>query len=144
MSSACWTCRLRRKKHNRVRPVCASCARLHISCDYSHVKPEWMDGSEKQAEMAKPIQAQVRQGAAAVYDTAFAVQVFPLRGTLSSQSRLTESKTGTGSSDSTRNLNPSPSNETDDFLTSLYLETVFPSLFPWYQPPHWPVAAVGC
>lgn len=134
MSSACWTCRLRRKKCDRVRPVCASCARLHIGCDYSHVKPEWMDGSEKQAEMTKTIQAQIRQGAAAVDDTAFAVQVFPLRGTPSSQNRMSESKTGTSLGGSTRNLNPSRSNETDDFLTSLYLETVFPSLFPWYQP----------
>ena len=93
-----------------------------------------MDGSEKQAERARTIQAQIRQSGAAVDEKAFAVQVFPLRETPLSQSQSTESRTATGPNGSTPSLDPSPPNETDDFLTSLYLDTVFPSLFPWYQP----------
>ncbi|EED13624.1 conserved hypothetical protein [Talaromyces stipitatus ATCC 10500] len=75
MTSTCWTCRLRRKKCDRVRPVCTTCSRLRIDCDYSRVKPEWMDGSEKQADRARAIQAQIRQGASYVDDKAFAVQL---------------------------------------------------------------------
>lgn len=93
-----------------------------------------MDGSEKQAEVAKTIQAQIRQGAAPVDGKVFAVQVFPLRETPLSQNQSTESRTATGSTGSTPSLDPSPPNETDDFLTSLYIDTVFPCLFPWYQP----------
>jgi hypothetical protein len=90
-----------------------------------------MDGSEKQADMAKTIKAQIRQGAAAVEDKDFAVQVFPLQDKPLSQSQSAESRTATTS---TPSLDPSPPNETDDFLTSLYFDTVFPCLFPWYQP----------
>jgi hypothetical protein len=111
-----------------------SCAKLRIGCNYSRVKPEWMDGSEKQAEMTRTIKARIRQGTAAVDDKDFAVQVFPLRETLSSQRQPEESKTATGSDGSTPGLDPSTTNETDDFLMSLYLDTVFPCLFPWYQP----------
>ena len=93
-----------------------------------------MDGSEKQAEMAKAIQAQIRQGATAAGDRAFAVQVFPLRETLSSQSQSTEPTTTINPDGLARRQDLSASNETNDFLTSLYLDTVFPCLFPWYRP----------
>lgn len=93
-----------------------------------------MDGSEKQAEMSKAIQAQIRQGATAAGDRAFAVQVFPLRETLSSQSQSTEPTTTTDPDGLARRQDLSAPNETNDFLTSLYLDTVFPCLFPWYRP----------
>ena len=93
-----------------------------------------MDGSEKQADMAKTIKAQIRQGVAAVEDKDFAVQVFSLQDKPLPQSQSAESRTATGSTTSTPNLDPSPPNETDDFLMSLYLDTVFPCLFPWYRP----------
>lgn len=62
---SCWTCRVRRKKCDRTKPRCNACAVLEITCHYSEARPEWMDGGEKQNEMAKRIKAEVRQGAEA-------------------------------------------------------------------------------
>lgn len=65
LASACWTCRIRRKKCDRTKPHCASCRALEITCYYDDKRPEWMDGGLKQAEMAQRIKAEVRQGAEA-------------------------------------------------------------------------------
>ncbi|KAH8647947.1 fungal-specific transcription factor domain-containing protein, partial [Xylariales sp. PMI_506] len=73
----CWTCRLRRKKCDRERPTCRACSTLSIACHYGSSKPEWMDGGRKQSEMARRIQAQVRQGAEARRDRQY-VQVMNL------------------------------------------------------------------
>ncbi|KAK2036179.1 hypothetical protein LZ31DRAFT_254463 [Colletotrichum somersetense] len=59
-SEGCWTCRLRRKKCDEVRPVCDGCAQLEITCYYSDVKPDWMDGGERQKEMADSLKKQVK------------------------------------------------------------------------------------
>ncbi|KAJ4396404.1 hypothetical protein N0V93_000623 [Gnomoniopsis smithogilvyi] len=60
---SCWTCRVRRKKCDRTKPRCQACAVLDITCHYGDARPEWMDGGEKQNEMARRIKAEVRQGA---------------------------------------------------------------------------------
>lgn len=62
---SCWTCRVRRKKCDRTKPRCNACAVLEITCHYSEARPEWMDGGDRQNEMAKRIKAEVRQGAEA-------------------------------------------------------------------------------
>lgn len=59
----CWTCRLRRKKCDEAHPVCLACSALHIKCYYDQDKPEWMDGGEKQKEMAKQIKREVKRKA---------------------------------------------------------------------------------
>ncbi|KAJ0161062.1 Transcriptional regulatory protein UME6, partial [Colletotrichum tanaceti] len=59
-SEGCWTCRLRRKKCDEARPVCDGCAQLEITCYYSDVKPDWMDGAERQKEMADNLKKQVK------------------------------------------------------------------------------------
>ncbi|KAL2866904.1 Zn(II)2Cys6 transcription factor [Aspergillus lucknowensis] len=61
--TGCWTCRLRRKKCDKMRPICQGCAALEISC-YSDVpKPEWMDNAVKQVEMAQRIKNEVKRSA---------------------------------------------------------------------------------
>ncbi|KAL0935550.1 C6 transcription factor [Colletotrichum truncatum] len=59
-SEGCWTCRLRRKKCDEARPVCEGCASLEITCYYSETKPDWMDGGERQKEMADHLKKQVK------------------------------------------------------------------------------------
>ncbi|KAJ9150346.1 Transcriptional regulatory protein pro1 [Pleurostoma richardsiae] len=63
-SEGCWTCRLRRKKCDEIRPVCACCEALDIACLYSEIKPEWMDGAQKQKVRADELKAEVKRKAA--------------------------------------------------------------------------------
>jgi hypothetical protein len=63
-SSGCWTCRLRRKKCDEIRPVCNGCAALDITCHFDPTdKPEWMDGGAKQEEMAENLKLEIRERA---------------------------------------------------------------------------------
>ncbi|KAH8905818.1 hypothetical protein BR93DRAFT_704983 [Coniochaeta sp. PMI_546] len=64
-SDGCWTCRLRRKKCDEIRPVCVACSALEIDCLYSDVKPDWMDGAEKQKEKADWLKLEVKRLASA-------------------------------------------------------------------------------
>ncbi|KAF4459237.1 C6 zink-finger PRO1A [Fusarium albosuccineum] len=131
-SPACWTCRLRRKKCDRARPICESCANLDIDCHYSAARPDWMDGGRRQAEMTKVVRAQVREGSSSRRDKSFGVQVLPLGQTSSGQSSAAPANSKPDSPP--KPVHISTQEEVDDFLLALYLDTVFPSLFPWYQP----------
>ncbi|KAK1757815.1 fungal-specific transcription factor domain-containing protein [Echria macrotheca] len=62
-SDGCWTCRLRRKKCDEVRPVCKACDALEIDCLYGDQKPEWMDGAERQKEKAEWLKLEVKRKA---------------------------------------------------------------------------------
>ena len=62
-NNGCYTCRLRRKKCDEARPVCAGCETLEITCYSGDDKPDWMDGGPKQKEMAERIKAQVKKQA---------------------------------------------------------------------------------
>ncbi|KAI0433883.1 fungal-specific transcription factor domain-containing protein [Xylaria sp. FL1042] len=62
-SQGCWTCRLRRKKCDEARPVCATCGGLEIDCHYGDTKPEWMDGGAREKQMADELKAMVKQKA---------------------------------------------------------------------------------
>ncbi|GAW11586.1 hypothetical protein ANO14919_009330 [Xylariales sp. No.14919] len=62
-SQGCWTCRLRRKKCDEARPVCAACEGLEINCHYSDTKPEWMDGGAREKQMADELKVMVKQKA---------------------------------------------------------------------------------
>ncbi|KAB5549623.1 fungal-specific transcription factor domain-containing protein [Coniochaeta sp. 2T2.1] len=64
-SDGCWTCRLRRKKCDEIRPVCVACSALEIDCLYSDVKPDWMDGAEKQKDKADWLKLEVKRLASA-------------------------------------------------------------------------------
>ncbi|KAL3422756.1 hypothetical protein PVAG01_06912 [Phlyctema vagabunda] len=43
-TQGCWTCRLRRKKCDEVRPECLRCASVNVACCYGP-KPEWIGNS---------------------------------------------------------------------------------------------------
>ncbi|KAK3694505.1 fungal-specific transcription factor domain-containing protein [Podospora appendiculata] len=62
-SDGCWTCRLRRKKCDEVRPLCDACSTLEIDCLYSDEKPEWMDGGERQRDKAEWLKLEVKRKA---------------------------------------------------------------------------------
>lgn len=63
-SAGCWTCRLRRKKCDEVRPVCEGCAALEIECLYSEARPAWMDNGPRQRAMADRLKLAVKDRAA--------------------------------------------------------------------------------
>ncbi|KAL7929957.1 fungal-specific transcription factor domain-containing protein [Trichoderma chlorosporum] len=142
-SLACWTCRLRKKKCDRALPICQSCTSLNISCCYSKERPDWMDGGEKQMQMTQVIKAQVKQGTSARLGNKTAVRVFSLHdgqqsGTTPPRSNESEDNSSlarTSSSNSpTSSVHESTPEETDNFLITLYLDAVFPLLFPVYEP----------
>ncbi|KAL2838437.1 fungal-specific transcription factor domain-containing protein [Aspergillus pseudodeflectus] len=62
--TGCWTCRIRRKKCDKTRPVCRGCEALGIQCHSDTRKPEWMENGTKQREMAQRIKAEVKRSAA--------------------------------------------------------------------------------
>ncbi|KAJ0422639.1 fungal-specific transcription factor domain-containing protein [Aspergillus carlsbadensis] len=62
--TGCWTCRLRRKKCDKNRPVCGCCEALGIQCHSDPRKPEWMENGTRQREMAQRIKAEVKRSAA--------------------------------------------------------------------------------
>ncbi|KAK0734726.1 fungal-specific transcription factor domain-containing protein [Lasiosphaeria miniovina] len=62
-SEGCWTCRLRRKKCDELRPLCGGCALLEIDCLYCDEKPEWMDGGQRQKEKADQLKTEVKRKA---------------------------------------------------------------------------------
>ncbi|UKZ96321.1 uncharacterized protein TrAFT101_011118 [Trichoderma asperellum] len=104
-----------------------------------------MDGGEKQLEKTQAIKAQVKQGVTARRGgSEAAIRVFSLHTSqqversptavpeISSASSSGPSLTGRGSSATA--ANGSTIEETENFLITLYLDTVFPLLFPQYEP----------
>ncbi|KAL7919856.1 fungal-specific transcription factor domain-containing protein [Trichoderma austrokoningii] len=143
-SLACWTCRLRRKRCDRTRPVCKSCSNLNIGCCYSKERPEWMDGAEKQLAKTRMIKAQVKQGVTARRGgSEAAIRVFSLHtNQQAEQSPTAAPETSPASSSGPSQTSAGSSapasdglvGETENFLITLYLDTVFPLLFPQYKP----------
>jgi hypothetical protein len=60
----CWTCRLRKKRCDEVRPECINCSTLQITCHFDDEKPTWMDGGVGQKEKAAEVKHEVRTAAA--------------------------------------------------------------------------------
>ncbi|KAK0667309.1 fungal-specific transcription factor domain-containing protein [Cercophora samala] len=63
-SDGCWTCRLRRKKCDEIRPVCEGCSTLGIDCLYSEEKPQWMDGGDWQKARGEWVKQEIKRVAA--------------------------------------------------------------------------------
>ncbi|KAK6860408.1 hypothetical protein PG995_004044 [Apiospora arundinis] len=61
--TGCWTCRLRRKRCDSVRPVCGSCKNLDIACHASAERPPWMDGGDGQRRMSDTIKQNIKHNA---------------------------------------------------------------------------------
>ncbi|KAL7905935.1 fungal-specific transcription factor domain-containing protein [Trichoderma velutinum] len=142
-SLACWTCRLRRKKCDRTQPICQSCANLNIDCCYSKERPDWMDGGERQMQMTQAIRAQVRQGTSTRRGNEAAIRVFSLHDGQHQQTETTparrEASQDNSSVDQTSTGSPASTHvtsqdDTNEFLATLYLDTVLPLLFPLYEP----------
>ncbi|RAH78496.1 C6 transcription factor rosa [Aspergillus japonicus CBS 114.51] len=57
--SGCFICRLRRKKCDETRPVCASCSKLSLKCDYK--MPHWWQNPELRRRQMDMIKKRVRQ-----------------------------------------------------------------------------------
>ncbi|OAA59642.1 Zn(2)-C6 fungal-type DNA-binding domain protein [Niveomyces insectorum RCEF 264] len=188
--TACWTCRVRKKKCDRRRPVCLACATLHITChENTGDRPAWMDNGVKQAGMTQTIKAQIRQATVdrrpnpgvrvSALQTSYAfgledmdAPVVPAppgsrtgivgatgpesdrrsSGNNSDGSLETAATAMRGDSLSTSTTSatapsPSPSpldlelrldaltlGDVETDLTALYLDYVFPFLFPYYRP----------
>ncbi|KAE9367448.1 hypothetical protein N431DRAFT_513816, partial [Stipitochalara longipes BDJ] len=64
--NGCWTCRLRRKKCDELRPGCARCERLSVKCLKYGPKPEYMDGASKEKNKLEEIKSAIK--AAKVYN----------------------------------------------------------------------------
>lgn len=115
-----------------------------------------MDGGEKQSAMARELAFAIKQRAAAAiaasHSPKFAIHTFqalkldqrprrpPPKAVVSSPGKAS-GKTPTelvaySPDQSSHQTPPAPhsTDETEVFLTTLYLETVFPTLFPWYKP----------
>ncbi|KAF2149259.1 hypothetical protein K461DRAFT_281616 [Myriangium duriaei CBS 260.36] len=59
-NTACWTCRLRRKKCDEEHPACRNCITLDVPCHGYGQKPSWKDGGEKEAEVTQRIKRMVK------------------------------------------------------------------------------------
>lgn len=56
----CWTCRLRRKKCDQAAPMCKTCQKLGIHCDYNTKRPLYMTDSKLNAAKRRELVAMVR------------------------------------------------------------------------------------
>ena len=51
--TGCWTCRLRKKKCDEMKPICSTCMSLRLECYTNTEKPDWMDhGTKQRAQLA--------------------------------------------------------------------------------------------
>jgi hypothetical protein len=63
-SLGCWTCRIRRKRCDGAVPVCRACDALEIRCHHDQSsKPAWMDGGDRQQQMAQSVKAEIKSNA---------------------------------------------------------------------------------
>ncbi|CUM63121.1 uncharacterized protein PRCAT00000688001 [Priceomyces carsonii] len=59
--NGCWICRIKHLKCDEARPVCSSCTKFNIDCDYSSVKPEYVTNKELRNIKLVEISNQIRQ-----------------------------------------------------------------------------------
>ena len=60
--TGCWTCRIRHKKCDEATPICAVCRALEITCHYDRTKPDWIDGGQRQQDMANRVKVEIKRG----------------------------------------------------------------------------------
>ncbi|KAH7230679.1 fungal-specific transcription factor domain-containing protein [Fusarium redolens] len=129
-TGTCWTCRLRRKKCDQKQPACQSCSALNIRCHYSTERPDWMDGGEKQDEMTRCFKAQVKQGKERQRERDY-IQVLNIGG--DAKPLPVAATADSWTFDGIPAVNAFK--ELDVDFTMLYVDQVFPFLFPYYAPP---------
>ncbi|KAH7180032.1 fungal-specific transcription factor domain-containing protein [Fusarium flagelliforme] len=145
--SACWTCRLRHKKCDESLPICGGCAALEIDCHYSSEKPQWMESEVRRREATTRLKAQVkrsakrRRGIAQMRSIASGIDVDPGPGpdpgriepSPDSSSKQTHSTSVVSSSEHTT-LSTAALTELEMGFISVYMDYIFPILFPFYRP----------
>lgn len=60
-TTGCWTCRIRKKKCDDVRPSCGPCTFRQVTCHGYGPKPAWMDSAENQKAEIERIKQAVNQ-----------------------------------------------------------------------------------
>ncbi|KUJ15242.1 uncharacterized protein LY89DRAFT_750569 [Mollisia scopiformis] len=60
-STGCWTCRLRRKKCDELKPACYRCSKLGLDCEGYSERPAWMDRGEQEKLKAEHTKRQVQR-----------------------------------------------------------------------------------
>ncbi|OAG07855.1 uncharacterized protein CC84DRAFT_521825 [Paraphaeosphaeria sporulosa] len=150
----CWTCRLRKKRCDEIRPVCRNCSTLQITCHFEEEKPLWMDGGLGQKEKAEEIKREVKSAAARrrgvlSFDVLEPITVEP---SLDSSTRTISPPTlfSTDSTPSNGYVEPwsklegwsasdppkrePTESELDRRFVMFYFDHFFPFLFPFYKP----------
>ncbi|KAM0280499.1 hypothetical protein ACHAO9_011173 [Fusarium lateritium] len=146
-SSSCWTCRLRHKKCDKSLPICGGCAALEIDYHYSSEKPQWMESEERRHEATTQLKAQVkknaarRRGISQMRSIAKAIDIDPNPGEIepspdTAQSSSDEQAHGTSVESLSEHITPSTTapTEIETGFISVYMDYVFPILFPFYRP----------
>ncbi|RSL62889.1 hypothetical protein CEP54_005488 [Fusarium duplospermum] len=141
-SDGCWTCRLRRKKCDEIRPVCDTCSALNITCYFTEDKPEWMDGGPTQEEMAERLRKDAKDQAHRRRPVRERVPPQGLDGLKPLPQRLPggrseltpQPRRGTDCILTAGNLNTITFSRPDTFLLMFYLDNLLPFLFPFYSP----------
>lgn len=59
--SGCWICRLRKKKCSEEKPKCSNCQRLHLDCDYSVERPDFVTNEELRKAKLQEIKFHTRE-----------------------------------------------------------------------------------
>ncbi|KAL6922431.1 hypothetical protein FSST1_006457 [Fusarium sambucinum] len=141
--SACWTCRLRHKKCDESLPICGACAALEIDCHYSSQKPQWMETKNRQLEAMQRIKGQVKRSAKRRRGIA---QMKTIAKGIDGNSEpdipgscsvpLTQEVHYSLVTPSSELVTPQTPNPTEDgvALVSVYMDYIFPILFPFYRP----------
>lgn len=146
--TTCWTCRLLHKKCDESLPICGGCAALEIDCHYSSEKPQWMESEVRRREAKTRLKAQVkrsakrrRRGIAQMRSIANGIDVDPdpdgnepsLDTLQNSSPEQTHSRSIESLSGRTTPSTAAPTELEIGFI-SVYMDYVFPILFPFYRP----------
>ncbi|KAH7205758.1 fungal-specific transcription factor domain-containing protein [Fusarium oxysporum] len=149
-SQGCWSCRVRRKKCDRRRPVCGICDTLHITCHTGSRRPPWLDGGAQQARVAATLKEEVRQAAAHRRQRAHILRLEERSSSIAShndedqadRSQEDDDKSvnhdsrghhGNGNAGHTCLDGSADSSELDLGFIMHYMDHVFPLFFPFYR-----------
>jgi hypothetical protein len=59
--TGCWTCKLRKKKCDELKPTCQVCRGLGLDCSGYGLRPHWMDAAMKEQHMLARIRTKVKE-----------------------------------------------------------------------------------
>ncbi|KIM99294.1 hypothetical protein OIDMADRAFT_43237 [Oidiodendron maius Zn] len=139
----CWTCRLRKKRCDEIRPVCRNCSALQITCHFGNEKPSWMDGGFGQKEKAEEVKREVKSAAARRRGTLPMDVLEPIAAEPDNDAGLATGGLNEQRASKcppfpgplcVRDLAPSQYQALDRRFMMFYFDHFFPFLFPFYKP----------